>query len=78
MSLEASNHLIGVAFVPLAPLVEGRGKTRLTGMFDIVPKRALYNSVNSIPSQATESLGKIKISVTTDKNPVMLLKEGPE
>lgn len=47
MSLEASNHLIGVAFVPLASLIEGRGKTRITGLFDVVPKKAIYNSLNS-------------------------------
>ena len=78
MNLEASNHLIGVAFVPLASLVEGRGKTRITGMYDVVAKKALYNSVTSIPSQTNDVLGKIKISVTTDKNPVMLMKDGPQ
>ena len=38
-----SNHLIGVAFVPLSGLVQGNGKTRLTGLYNIVPKGTVFN-----------------------------------
>lgn len=42
LNVQESNHLIGVAFVPLKPLIEGRGKTRLTGMYDVVAKGNIY------------------------------------
>jgi len=38
LNVTESSHLIGVAFVPLKQLVEGRGKTRMTGLFDVVNK----------------------------------------
>lgn len=38
MEVRESNHLIGVAFVSLKPLIEGTGRTRLTGLFDVVSK----------------------------------------
>jgi hypothetical protein len=69
---DESNHLIGVAFVPLAGLIEGRGKARLTGLFDVVAKKAIYASAGT-DSAAVEALGKIKISVCADKNPNTLL-----
>lgn len=72
LDLEESNHLIGVAFVPLAGLLQGRGKTRLTGLYDVVAKKAIYGSVNS-EAAAKEVLGKIKLGVTADKNPNTLL-----
>jgi len=43
MDVQESNHLIGVAFVPLKPLIDGNGKTRLTGLYDIVNKQMIYN-----------------------------------
>lgn len=70
LNVQESNHLIGVAFVPLKPLIEGRGKTRLTGMYDIVAKGNIYGqSVQSLSSlKAYEnSQGKIKVCVTTDR-----------
>lgn len=74
LDLEESNHLIGVAFVPLAGLIQGRGKTRLTGLFDVVAKKAIYSSIDGKPDPAaSDALGKIKISVTADKNPNILL-----
>lgn len=42
MGVTESSHLIGVAFVPLKPLVEGSGRTRITGMFDIFAKDAVF------------------------------------
>jgi len=44
MTLQEGNHLVGVAFVPLSNLIEGKGKTRMTGLYDIVSKTNLYNS----------------------------------
>jgi hypothetical protein len=43
LNVEETNHLIGVAFVPLSGLIEGGGKTRLTGLYDIVSKDDIYN-----------------------------------
>jgi len=34
--------LIGVAFVSLKPLIEGNGKNRLTGLYDVVTKENIY------------------------------------
>jgi len=35
--------------VPLKPLIDGNGKTRLTGLYDIVNKQMIYNqSVQSL------------------------------
>lgn len=74
LDLEESNHLVGVAFVPLAGLIQGRGKTRLTGLYDVVAKKAIYGSAASDAATAQDAtLGKIKISVTADKNPNILL-----
>ena len=70
LDVKESNHLIGVAFVPMKPLIEGRGKTRLTGMYDIVPKDNIYGkSTQSLSSlKASEnSQGKIKVCITTDR-----------
>jgi len=38
MNVQESSHLIGVAFVPLNQLIEGNGKTRMTGLYDVVAK----------------------------------------
>ena len=43
LDVEETNHLVGVAFVPLKELIDGNGKTRLTGLYDIVPKDNIYN-----------------------------------
>ena len=43
MAVRESNHLIGVAFVPLKPLIEGNGRTRLTGLYDVVSRNTIYN-----------------------------------
>jgi hypothetical protein len=42
LNVQESSHLIGVAFVPLKELVEGHGRTRLTGLFDVIAKDAVY------------------------------------
>ena len=71
LDVEETNHLIGVAFVPLRGLIEGSGKTRLTGLYDIVPKDNIYSqSVQSMASlRATEaSKGKIKVCASTNLN----------
>lgn len=71
MEVRESNHLVGVAFVSLKPLIEGNGRTRLTGLFDVVSKQAIYNqSVQSLHSLKDQevTMGKIKVSVTTDLN----------
>lgn len=71
MELRESNHLIGVAFVPLKPLIEGSGRTRLTGLHDVISRTTIYNqSVQSLKSLDEEgvSMGKIKVSVTTSLN----------
>lgn len=63
--------MIGVAFVPLSGLIEGGGKTRLTGLYDIVSKDNIYNqSTQSAPSLRGQeaSKGKIKVSVSTNLN----------
>ena len=44
MTLQEGNHLVGVAFVPLSNLIEGNGKTRMTGLYDIVSKINLYKT----------------------------------
>lgn len=69
--MEETNHLIGVAFVPMKELIEGSGKTRLTGLYDIVSKDNIYNqSVQSIPSLRGQepSKGKIKVCISTNLN----------
>lgn len=71
MEVRESNHLVGVAFVPLKPLLEGNGRTRLTGLYDVVSKQVIYNqSVQSLHSLKDQELtmGKIKVSVTTNLN----------
>jgi len=53
LNVEESNHLIGVAFVPLKGLIDGPGKTRLTGLYSIVPKGTVYNqSVTSLTNDS--------------------------
>ena len=42
LNVQESNHLIGVAFVSLKPFIEGNGKTRITGLYDVVPKSNIY------------------------------------
>ena len=42
MDVQESSHLIGVAYVPLKGLIEGNGRTRITGMYDIIAKDAVY------------------------------------
>lgn len=68
LNVEESSHLIGVAFVPLKGLIEGSGKTRLTGLYDIVPKGTVYSQsiAQSTASQSTQ--GKIKVCVSTNLN----------
>lgn len=71
LNVEETNHLIGVAFVPLKDLIEGSGKTRLTGLYDIVSKDNIYNqSIKSTPSLRGQepSKGKIKVSISTNLN----------
>mmetsp|Transcript_34710 Transcript_34710/g.53249 ORF Transcript_34710/g.53249 Transcript_34710/m.53249 type:complete len:176 (+) Transcript_34710:7066-7593(+) len=70
LEVSESNHLVGVAFVPLKPLVEGRGKTRLTGLYDVVSKGNIYQSMQSLQSlKAYEaSFGKIKVCVSANIN----------
>lgn len=80
LDIQESNHLIGVAFVPLKPLIEGAGKSRLTGMYDVVAKGNIYGqSIQSLSSlKAYEnSQGKIKVCITTDKF-IRKLLEGTE
>jgi hypothetical protein len=43
LDVQVTNHLIGVAFVPLKGLIEANGKTRITGLYDIVAKDHIYN-----------------------------------
>lgn len=69
LNVEESNHLIGVAFVPLKGLIDGLGKTRLTGLYNIVPKGAVYNqSVTSLTNGEQQDHGKIKVCVSTSLN----------
>jgi hypothetical protein len=42
LNVKESNHLIGVAFVSLKPLIDGSGKTRITGLFEVTNKQAIY------------------------------------
>jgi uncharacterized protein YjcR len=65
-----SNHLIGVAFISLKPLIEGNGKTKITGLFEVVNKDAIYRkSVQSLSSAKDDgSFGKIKVCVTSSLN----------
>lgn len=50
LNVEETSHLIGVAFVPLTGLIEGSGRTRLTGMFDVVNKNEVFQSVQTSTS----------------------------
>lgn len=71
LDVKESCHLIGVAFVPLKGFIEGSGKTRITGLFDVIAKNQLYRqSVQSMSSIKTyeQSLGKIKVCVTSSLN----------
>ena len=65
---KGASHLIGVAFVPLKPLVEGAGKTRFTGLYDVVPKDKVYQSVQSLGSTKLEGKGKIKVTINCSAN----------
>lgn len=79
LNVQESNHLIGAAFVPLKPFIEGRGKTRLTGLYDVVAKSNIYNqsiqSATSLKGQES-SQGKIKVCVTSNLNIRKLLDGG--
>jgi hypothetical protein len=43
LHVQESSHLIGAAFVSLKPFVEGNGKTRITGNYEVVAKQNIYN-----------------------------------
>ena len=62
-----------MAFVPLRPLVEGSGKTIMSGMYDIVSKNSLYSQMSSL-SKYEASNGKLKISISTNVNIKSLLE----
>ena len=71
LQVKETNHLIGVAFVPLKKLREGAGKTRVTGLFDVIGKSAIYSSMQSLKSLGADGsniMGKIKIAVTVNIN----------
>ena len=68
LNVEESNHLIGVAFVPLKGLIEGSGKLRLTGLYNIVPKGTVYNQSTTSLTGTAHDQGKIKICVSTNLN----------
>ena len=78
LNVKESNHLIGVAFVSLKPLVEGNGKTRITGLFEVVNKDTIYRqSVQSLTSIKDDaSHGKIKICVTSSLNIRKIIEGG--
>lgn len=40
--VQESNHLIGVAFVPLRGLVDGNGRSRISGLYDVVNKGTVF------------------------------------
>lgn len=42
LTVQETSHLIGVAFVPLSGLLDGNGRTRITGLFDVVPKDRVF------------------------------------
>jgi len=56
--------------VPLKGLIEGKGRQRLTGMYDVVSKDTVYQSVNTNKSLDTsqQSFGKIKVCINADVN----------
>jgi hypothetical protein len=66
LTVQETSHLIGVAFVPLKPLIEGSGRTRITGLFDVVPKDKVYQSTNS--TTKLEGIGKIKVCINSSVN----------
>ena len=71
LDVKESCHLIGVAFVPLRGFLEGSGKTRITGLYDVIAKNQLYRqSVQSMSSIKAyeQSLGKIKVCITSSLN----------
>ena len=70
LNVQESSHLIGVAFVSLKPLIDGSGKTRITGLFEVTNKEAIYRqSVQSLTSIKDDSSnGKIKICITSSLN----------
>lgn len=72
-----SNHLIGVAFVPLSGLIQGNGKTRLTGLYDVVPKGTVFNQSMSSLKAAEPTMGRIKVCVSTSHNIKSLLDDNP-
>jgi hypothetical protein len=78
LNVQESNHLIGVAFVSLKPLIDGSGKTRITGLFEVVNKNAIYRqSVQSATSLKDDtSNGKIKICITSSLNVRKLMDGG--
>ena len=70
MSVQETSHLIGVAFVPLKALIEGNGRTRTTGLYDVIAKDRVYQSVQSLSSIKAEqdSFGKIKVCINASIN----------
>ena len=64
----------------LKPLIEGKGKTRLTGLVDIVSKGNIYNqSITSMQSLKDQevSMGKLKVSIICNMNIRKILDEDP-
>ena len=57
--------------MPLRGFLEGSGKTRITGLYDVIAKNQLYRqSVQSMSSIKAyeQSLGKIKVCITSSLN----------
>ena len=70
LNVQETSHLIGVAFVPLKALIEGNGRTRTTGLYDVVSKNSVYQSIKSNTSleAGPQTLGKIKVCVNASIN----------
>jgi len=67
--VQESSHLIGVAFVPLKSLIEGNGRTRTTGLYDVVAKEHVFKSLKTLNSiDASDSLGKLKVAINSSLN----------
>jgi hypothetical protein len=43
MNLQEQNHLIGVVFVQMNGFIEGKGKTRITGLYDVTNIQNIYH-----------------------------------
>jgi len=79
LHVQESSHLIGAAFVSLKPFVEGNGKTRITGNYEVVSKQNIYNqSIQSLASLQNDeaSQGTIKVAITANINMRKLLDGG--